>query len=55
MKEIFEDISKIVEEYANKNGYSLIFDQPAVLYGSKNMDVTSEILKIANQKYKTKT
>jgi outer membrane protein len=54
MKEIFEDVSKIVEEYANKKGYDLIFDQPAILYGDKTMDVTSEILKIANQKYKSK-
>jgi outer membrane protein len=54
MKEIFEDVSAIVKEYANKKGYDLILDQPAILYGDKAMDVTADILKIANKKYKKK-
>lgn len=51
MKEIFEDVSKVVEDYAKKKGYDLILDQPAILYGDKVMDVTADILKGANEKY----
>lgn len=52
MKEIFEDVSAVVEDYAKKKGYDLILDQPAILYGDKVMDVTTDILKAVNAKYK---
>lgn len=52
MKEIVEDINKIVEEYAKKHGYDLIVNENAILYGDKVMDITTDILKISNQKYK---
>jgi outer membrane protein len=52
MKEIFEDVSVVVQDYAKKKGYDLILDQPAILYGDKVMDVTADILKGANEKYK---
>ena len=53
-KEIVEDISKIIEEYAKKNGFNIILDRNMILYGDTAMDITSEILKIANQNYKKK-
>lgn len=54
MKEIIEDIDKIIDEYAKKNGFNLIINENAVLYGDKVMDVTLDILKIANTKYRKK-
>jgi len=51
MKEIIEDINKVVEEHAKKNKFNLIVNQNAILYGDKAMDITAEILKISNQKY----
>ncbi len=52
MKEIVDDIDKIVDDYANKNGFNLIVNENAVLYGDKVMDITADILKIANTNYK---
>lgn len=52
MKNIIEDINKIIRDYAKKNGFSLIVNENAVLYGEKVMDITSEVLRISNQKYK---
>lgn len=54
MKDIVEDIDKIIKDYAKKNGFELIINSNAVLYGVKAMDVTDEILKISNKKYKKK-
>ncbi len=52
MKEIVEDIDEIVEDYAKKHQYTLIINENSILYGAKVMDITSEILKIANKQYK---
>ena len=54
MKDIVEDIDKIIKDYAKKNGFNLIINSNAVLYGAKAMDVTDEILKISNKKYSGK-
>lgn len=54
MKDIVEDIDAIVKDYAKKNGFELIVNSNAVLYGAKTMDITDEILKISNKKYKKK-
>jgi len=54
MKDIVEDIDKIIKDYAKKNGFDIIINSSAVLYGVKAMDVTDEILKISNKKYKKK-
>ena len=54
MKEIIEDINAVIKEYAKKNSFDLVINQSSILYGDKLMDVTSEILKISNQKYKKK-
>jgi len=54
MKEIIEDINKVVENYAKKNNFNLMLNQSAVLYGDKVMDVTKDVLNISNKKYKEK-
>jgi len=54
MKDIVEDIDKIIKDYAKKNGFDLIINSNAVLYGVKAMYVTDEILKISNKEYKKK-
>ena len=54
MKDIVEDIDRIVKDYAKKNGFDLIVNSNVVLYGAKAMDVTNEILKISNKKYRKK-
>lgn len=51
MKEIVDDINKVVDDYAVKNGYTYIITKNALLYGDKNQDLTAEILKIVNANY----
>ncbi|MBU2266151.1 MAG: OmpH family outer membrane protein, partial [Candidatus Omnitrophica bacterium] len=52
MKEIIDDMDKVINTYAKKNDFTLIINENAVLYGDKVMDITSDILKIANKNYK---
>ncbi|NQT28421.1 MAG: OmpH family outer membrane protein [Candidatus Omnitrophica bacterium] len=52
MKDIVEDIDGIVKEYAKDNGFDLVVNSNTVLYGADTMDLTDEILKISNKKYK---
>lgn len=54
MKDIIEDINIIIKDYAKKNGFDLILNANTVLYGSKSMDITDQILKISNKNYKKK-
>jgi outer membrane protein len=54
MKEIIEDINKIIEDYAKKNKFDLIINESAILYGDKAMDITTDIMNLANKGYKSK-
>ena len=54
MKDIVEDINKVINNYAKENGFDLIINETSVLYGDKIMDITSDILKISNKRYKKK-
>ena len=51
---ILQDIRQAVEEYAKANGYSLVVSGQAVLYGQPSYDVTGEVLKLLNSRYKAK-
>ncbi|MFC1658466.1 OmpH family outer membrane protein [Candidatus Omnitrophota bacterium] len=50
VQEIFKDINKAIENYAKKQGFTLILDKRALVYESKSLDITAEILKILNKK-----
>jgi len=50
MKEIIDDIDKIIKDYAARNGYDFILNENTILYGDKNLSLTAEILKIVNEK-----
>lgn len=52
MKEIVEDISKVIEDYAGKNNFDFIIHKSAILFGDKAVDLTDPILKLVNEKYK---
>lgn len=52
MKEIIDDINKVIEDYGRKEGFDLIINKGAILYGREGIDLTETILKIVNQKYK---
>lgn len=52
VREILQEIDKAIEEYARKEGYSIILHNKVLLYGDERADLTDEIVKILNQRYK---
>lgn len=52
MKEIIEDINAVIKKYAEEKGFSVVLNSNSVLYGLPSMDVTSDIVKISNEKKK---
>lgn len=62
MREIMEDIETVIEEYGKSKNYDLVlndnsvlpYSHRAVLYHHESMDLTNEIIKILNAKYKEK-
>ena len=52
MKEVFKDIEEAVKQYAEKEGYTLVFNDRVFVYQTKNMDITDKALDILNKGYK---
>lgn len=52
LKEILKEIEKVIKEYAEKNKITLILNDRILLYGDKTLDVTDDIVKILNDRYK---
>lgn len=49
IREILLEIEKIVSDYAEKEGYTVILNDRVLIYGAQNMDVTEAILKKLNE------
>ncbi|MDP2921323.1 MAG: OmpH family outer membrane protein [Candidatus Omnitrophota bacterium] len=54
VKDILKEMSDVIKEYGEKNGYSIIVNDRVLLYGDSGMDITNEIIKILNEKYNNK-
>lgn len=52
MKEILKDIEGAVKQHAEKEGYSLVFNDRVLVYQTKSMDITDKIIEIVNKGYK---
>lgn len=52
LKEILQDIQGVVEDFAKKEKYDLIFNERTLLYGDDSMDITPTVLKQLNDNYK---
>jgi len=52
LKEILQDIEKVVQDYAQKNNYEFILNDRVLLYGAASADVTQDIIAALNSKYK---
>jgi len=52
MKEILKDIEEAVKQYAEKEGYTLVFNDRVLIYENKSMDITDKIIEILNKGYK---
>ena len=49
IREILLEIEKVVSDYAQKNGYTIILNDRVLIYGDKSYDVSQQILKILNE------
>ncbi len=52
VREILEEINKAIEEYGKSEGYFLILNDRVILYADGQSDLTDEIVKILNDRYK---
>lgn len=52
--ELSKDIKNAITQYAEKEGYSIIFDAAALAYQPKGMDITDKIVDILNKGYSAK-
>ncbi len=48
MKEILKDIEEAVKKYAEKEGYTLVFNDRVLVYQTKSMDITNQIVAVLN-------
>jgi Skp family chaperone for outer membrane proteins len=48
MKEILNDIEEAVKKYSEKEGYTLIFNDRVLVYQTKTMEITDQIIAILN-------
>ncbi len=55
-QKIFQNLSALVEEYAKKNNFDLVFEKGAgaVLYVARGSDITADIVGLYNQRHKVK-
>ncbi len=49
MKEILKDIEDTVKKYAEKEGYTMVFNDRVLIYQSKSMDITDKIISMLNK------
>jgi Skp family chaperone for outer membrane proteins len=48
MKEILKDIEEAVKKYSEKEGYTLVFNDRVLVYQTKSMEITNQIIAILN-------
>lgn len=52
MQEVYKDVGEAIKQYAEKEGYALVFDNRLLVYQTKNMDITAKVVGILNKGYK---
>lgn len=50
MREVLKDIEATVKTYAEKEGYTLVFNDRVLVYQTKSMDITDQIVALLNKK-----
>lgn len=54
VKEIFQDIDGLLQQYGERKGYDFIYNDRALVYRNPKYDQTNEVLKELNESYKKK-
>lgn len=51
LKEVFNDIEKVVQDYADANKYDMIFTSRSLIFKKDQYDVTKPVLRELNRRY----
>ena len=51
VRDILKEMSDVIQEYGQNNGYSIILNDRVLLYGNSALDISGEIIKILNNRY----
>ncbi|MBL7092077.1 MAG: OmpH family outer membrane protein [Candidatus Omnitrophica bacterium] len=51
-REIMKEVKDVLEEYGQSRNYNIIIDDTLLLYKDSSLDVTEDVIKILNQRYK---
>ena len=54
IQEILKEIDGVIETFGRENGYTMLLNDRALLYGKKEMDITDQIIEILNKGYQAK-
>ncbi|MBI1976021.1 MAG: OmpH family outer membrane protein [Candidatus Omnitrophica bacterium] len=54
VRDILKEIDELIGEYGDKNGFSMILNDRVLLYGRQEMDVTTQIIQLLNERYNSK-
>ena len=49
IRDILEEINKVIQDYGKKNGYTAILNDRVVIYGNETIDITQDIVDILNK------
>ena len=52
VRDILKEMNGVIQEYGKGHGYSIIVNDRILLYGDEALDLTGEIIKILNERYK---
>ena len=52
VRDILKEMNSVIQDYGETHGYSIILNERVLLYGEKSKDLTDQIIKILNDKYK---
>ena len=52
LRDIMKEVGAVIEEYGQSRGYNIIIDDTLLFYKDTNLDVTDDVIKVLNQRYK---
>ena len=54
IREILLEIEKVVKDFAEKEGYTLILNDRVLIYGNQELNITEKVIKLLNGSYPPK-
>jgi outer membrane protein len=54
MKELLKDINDVIKQYAEKEGFTMVFNDRVLVYQNKSLDISDKIIELINKDAKSK-